>query len=146
MRDRTRVVGIVGSEAAKFTPETETRARALIRLLLSPGDVVCSGHCHLGGVDIFAEEVASALGLEKLIYPPKELNWDHGYRPRNLQIAVASDVVYCITVRDYPPMYKGMRFSSCYHCKVDTHVKSGGCWTVKQALKLGKAGQVMVVE
>jgi hypothetical protein len=38
-----------------------------------------------------------------------------------------------------------MTFEMCYHCMSDTHVKSGGCWTVKYAKKIGKEGEVLVI-
>lgn len=140
------IIGIVGSEAAKFTAETEAKARAIIRTLLSHSDaILCSGHCHLGGVDIFAEEEAKALGRfdPQYIFPPKTLNWTNGYRPRNMQIARASDRVVCITLKALPASYSGMTFEGCYHCgdARPPHVKSGGCWTVLQAMKRGKPGE-----
>ena len=138
-------IGIVGSEQAKFTPETERTARALIRSLLRPGDVVVSGECHLGGVDIFAREEAEALDLGFIARPPACHNWAYGYKPRNEAIARLSDLVVCITVRTLPPNYTGMRFNYCYHCETGTHVKSGGCWTVKRAKQMGKDGMVLVV-
>lgn len=125
-------VGIVGHEAAKFTPETEQRAREIIRSLICPLDTVVSGHCHLGGIDIWAEEEADVIGAEKLIFPPKTLSWEGGYKPRNILIAQNSDIVHCIVVRELPPSYKGMRFDHCYHCNTSDHVKSGGCWTAKR--------------
>src|SRR5574341_741827 len=128
-------VGIVGSEAAKFTPETENLARQTIRACLRPGDVVVSGGCHLGGVDTFAVEEAKALGLEWVEHLPAKHTWEGGYKQRNLKIAQDSDRVVCITVAALPANYTGMRFSRCYHCNTDKHVKSGGCWTVKQALR-----------
>lgn len=78
------VVGIVGSEAAKFTPETEKRAREIIRsILIRPGiTAVSSGHCHLGGIDIWAEEEAKKLGVYAhggFIFPPKDHTWSNGY-------------------------------------------------------------------
>lgn len=138
-------VGIVGSEAAKFTPDTEQRARVLIRSLLSPGDVVVSGKCHLGGIDIWAVEEAQAMGLEIVEHAPKVHNWFQGYMPRNLKIADDSEIVHCITLKELPSTYTGMRFKLCYHCGTDEHVKSGGCWTVKQAKRMGKRGMVHVI-
>jgi hypothetical protein len=130
-------VGIVGHESAKFTPQGEARARAIIRDLLAPTDaVLVSGHCHLGGIDIWAEQEAEQLGRAMIIYPPKSLDWANGYKPRNLQIAKASEVVHCLVVHRLPADYQGMRFSSCYHCKTDGHTKSGGCWTARKA-KIG---------
>jgi hypothetical protein len=151
------IIGIVGSEGAKFTPETEAAAKQLIHTLLIRDDVwgLTSGHCHLGGVDIWAEEECQHLqgvgiplrddnfygykpDLEMFIYAPKVLNWSQGYKPRNIQIAKKCDELHNITVKKLPSDFKGMRFPSCYHCGVDTHTKSGGCWTAKYAQKLGK--------
>lgn len=127
-------IGIVGHEAAKFTALGERRARRIIRELLSaPDAVLVSGHCHLGGIDIWAEEVADAIGIPKLIYPPKKLTWEGGYKQRNLLIAKHSAIVHCIVVTKLPSAYTGMRFTSCYHCNTQTHIKSGGCWTAKRA-------------
>lgn len=143
-------VGIVGNEAAKFTPSTELRAREIIRSLIQAGDTVVSGGCHLGGIDIWAEEEADRLGCEKLIFPPKQRSWEGGYKQRNIRIAEESDIVHCIVVKEYPPGYNGMRFPFCYHCsnkdyEAPVHVKSGGCWTVKYAKKLGKEGSIIVI-
>lgn len=143
----SRRVGIVGHEAAKFTPVTEAIARQLIRQLLSPPDaVVVSGHCHLGGIDIWAEEEADKLGREKIIHPPREHSWERGYKPRNILIATSSDEVHSLVVEKLPAHYTGMRFALCYHCKRDDHVKSGGCWTAKEARKLGKPGPIHVIK
>jgi hypothetical protein len=128
-------IGIVGHEAKKFTPETEAIARRIIVSLLSVGDVVVSGGCHLGGVDLWAEEEAKKMGLETEIYLPQKRTWEGGFKQRNLQIAAASDVVHCIVVKEYPPDYVGMRFDYCYHCHSSDHIKSGGCWTAKKAKK-----------
>jgi hypothetical protein len=138
-------IGIVGSEGAKFTNTTEVAARAIIRSHLHPGDVVISGGCHLGGIDIWAVEEAIKSGLDVVEHKPAKLQWEGGYRQRNIEIAKDSDIVICITVREFPPDYKGMRFPYCYHCDTHDHIKSGGCWTVKWARKLGKEGYIFVV-
>lgn len=139
--------GIVGSEAAKFTPETEARARQAIRDRIRPGDVVVSGQCHLGGVDVWAVEEAIAMGCDWREHPAKRHQWSgpDGYMARNLAIVRGSDRVVCITVRRLPPGYTGMRFDLCYHCGTDEHVKSGGCWTAKQARLMGKPGETVVI-
>lgn len=139
-------IGIVGHEAAKFTPAAEQQARQFIReiydyyarITTSLPLTVVSGACHLGGIDIWAEEEADALGVQKEIYSPKTRDWTNGYKPRNIQIAKASDVLYCIVVDRLPEGYRGMHFDSCYHCHTKEHVKSGGCWTLKQAQLAGK--------
>lgn len=134
-------VGIIGHEAAKFTLATEQEARAVIRGILDhegTEDVLVSGGCHLGGIDIWAEEEADRLGLRKIIHLPKSRSWENGYKQRNMQIAQDSDVVHVVVVRTLPESYKGMRFPLCYHCKTKSHIKSGGCWTAKYAETLGR--------
>lgn len=139
-------VGVVGSEGAKFTELGHQRAVQLITSLLTPGDVVVSGGCHLGGIDIWAEEIADLFGFQKIVFKPKELSWSGGYKPRNLLIAQHSDIVHSITIDKFPAEYVGMKFPYCYHCKTEGHIKSGGCYTMKQAVKLGKQGKLHVVE
>lgn len=139
------IVGIVGSEAAKFTSITEEWARWQIRQLLLDSSAAVSGACHLSGIDAWAREEAAKLGIGFTEYPPASLRWSGGYKERNMQIAEASDIVYCITVRQLPPGYSGMSFKLCYHCGTDNHVKSGGCWTVKYARKIGKKGSIIIL-
>jgi hypothetical protein len=146
-------IGIVGSEAAKFTPETEAKAKEEIANLIEEGlyeddeiPYIVSGECHLGGIDIWAKDIALDCNVGYIGFPPKSHSWSGGYKERNLQIANESDMVVCITVKKLPDGYTGMKFNKCYHCNTNTHVKSGGCWTVKQAIKMGKKGRVIVVE
>jgi hypothetical protein len=143
-------VGIVGAEAAKFTPATAQAAKDIITTLLSnPEHVLVSGGCHLGGVDVWAEEHYRTLGRgNPIIHLPATHEWTTGYGPRNRCIAQDSDVVHVIVVATYPLAYKGMRFETCYHCarrhRENTqklhvpHAKSGACWTAYEAEKLGK--------
>lgn len=139
-------VGIVGSEAAKFTTRTEFAARAIIRHLIRGADLVVSGKCHLGGIDVWAIEEAIKLKIATQEFPAMKRSWEGGYKERNLQIAEGSDVVYCLTLQRLPPTYHGMTFPRCYHCGTADHVKSGGCWTVKQAKRMGKKTDVIVIE
>jgi hypothetical protein len=142
-----KVLGIVGSEDAKFTDETRQRAISEIRGLILRHRPTClvSGACHLGGVDQWAAREGRLHGVRVVEYPPAVRRWSGGYMERNIQIAKESDIVVCITVKELPPDYKGMRFRMCYHCGTDSHVKSGGCWTMKYAEKLGKETQLIVV-
>ena len=140
-------LGIVGSEGAKFTPETEDLARRYIRFFIhrhQPTHVV-SGKCHLGGIDIWAVQEARWLGCEIIEHPPLNLQWSTGYKPRNIQIAKNSDHVVCITLKELPIHYRGMRFKLCYHCGTKDHIKSGGCWTVKYAKTIGKTGEIVTI-
>lgn len=141
------ILGIVGSEAKKFTPVTEMLARRVIHDLIRTykPEIVVSGGCHLGGIDEWAIEIAEGIGKKTEVYLPKNLRWNDGYKPRNIEIAVRSDAVICITVAKYPDGYDDMRFGLCYHCGTKDHVKSGGCWTTKYATKLGKEGRTVVV-
>lgn len=136
-------IAIVGSGADKFTPETEREAKAIIRFLLKyPGAVLVSGHSPLGGIDIWAEEIAKELGRRAHIFEPLVQQWNPsdsiGYKARNLAIAQDCDEIHVIIPATYPETYTDRRFKLCYHCKTSDHIKSGGCWTAKQAEKLGK--------
>ena len=146
------LLGIVGSAADKFTPETELKARQeVIKLLssLGPLDCVVSGKCPEGGIDIWAIEEAEKLGIQTIEYPPKVFEWERGYKPRNIQIAKASDKVVCLSVLKLPPDYKGMTHLKCYHHDDEPdfkpHVKSGGCWTTKYARSLGKPTELIII-
>lgn len=131
-------VAIVGAEKAKFTLMAEAQARQQIVLALTEATLMISGGCHLGGIDIWAEEEADRLGIPKMIHRPQTLSWHSGYKPRNILIAQSCDVLYNITVDKYPPNFKGIRFDECYHCGTTAHVKSGGCWTMKLVKLLKK--------
>lgn len=146
-------LGIVGAEKAKFTSLGEQRAKQIVVDLLRahmPSYVV-SGHCHLGGIDIWAEEIAAELAIKKLIFAPANHNWSTGYGPRNRKIAQNSDWVTCIAVDKLPEGFQGMKFDHCYHCRKHgwdstNHVKSGGCWTMHFARHLKKHGELIIVE
>ncbi len=134
-------IGIVGHAADKFTPETEAKARRVIRDLLGrPGVVLVSGRCPMGGIDVWAEEEAAVLKRLKIIHPPKHHSWSRGFRPRNIAIAEDCTELHNIVVGKYPPTYTGRRFQFCYHCfdQRPPHVKSGGCWTANLVRRLGK--------
>lgn len=138
--------GIVGSEAAKFTPRAEASARQKILGLLRPGDVVVSGRCPRGGVDDWAEQIALQLGLPFIGYPPRTHDWK-GFKARNIQIAEALEHGVCITPAKLAASYRGRarRTKSCYHCGRNDHVVSGGCWTLQYARRLGKPTHLIIV-
>jgi hypothetical protein len=143
------IVGIVGSEAGKFTAITERQARHWIRQLCERADKVVSGRSPLGGIDWWAIEEAKRQNKEWEEFPAKTSRWGgpDGFQARNMAIARASDLVACIVVRELPERYTGRRFDGCYHCHTPAghHVKSGGCWTMHQAERLGKEGRLLVV-
>lgn len=152
-------VGIVGNGSDKFTPVGETRAKQIIINILADEQenesvTLVSGHSPVGGIDIWAEESAKALGCDLDLKIPDTHAWNpsdgYGYKARNLDIAEDSDVVYVIVALEYPEEYEGTRFKTCYHCAVGGttpwHVKSGGCWTGKQAKKMGKEVHWIFIE
>lgn len=139
-------VGLVGNGTDKFTGLGEQRARALIRELLAGATAMVSGHSPVGGIDIWAEEEATALGVPLDLKIPEIQQWNppggYGYKARNLDIARDSDVVHVILADVYPEEYHGRRWDICYHHRKGeglpgvtptNHVKSGGCWTGKKA-------------
>ena len=148
-------IGIIGNGADKFTPHGTTIATKIIRkiLLVDPMPVLVSGHSKMGGVDIWAEEIAIELGLESDIKAPKTESWsgDCGYKERNTDIAKASDYLYIIVADSYPAGYKGRQFLRngmpyCYHCDTFDHLKSGACYTGKLFEKLtGRLRITMII-
>jgi hypothetical protein len=132
----SKKIGIVGSGEDKFTTVGKTKAKEIIRELLSdPDSIAVSGHSPMGGVDMWVEEISRELGKEPIIFPSKKNQWSGGYKDRNLQIAEESDEVHVIVTNSYPLDYKGRRFNLCYHCNKTDHIKSGGCWTANQSKK-----------
>lgn len=145
------LIGIVGSGADKFTPETRSMAKKLIYGILHAYQrqgyepVAVSGHSPVGGIDIWTEDMADMLGIEKRIYPPKVQRWEGGYKQRNMLIA-KSNIVHVIVVDKYPESYTGRKFNLCYHCDTADHIKSGGCWTGKRAIEYGNEAQWHVLK
>lgn len=151
------ILGIVGHAQDKFTPETEELARAAIRGAIrhyGPTKVV-SGACPLGGIDLFAIEEAKKLGVDTEEFPPSINKWEGtkeepGYHQRNIQIAEASDVVISFVLTEFPPTFKGRKFTFCYHHSDQKdwkpHIKSGGCWTAKYARSIGKVGKTIILK
>jgi len=121
-----------------------------------PSLTMVSGHCPKGGVDIWAEEIADEFGIKKEIYTPEVNQWNSalrccacgqihtldtwiclgegssmfdyvkGYRERNIEIAKACDVLYCIEPKGNP--------------------SRGGRYTMKYARELGKEVHLLVIE
>lgn len=71
-----------------------------------------------------------------------------GYRSRNIKIAKACDVLYCIV----PKIVKNFmdcktREGFCIHCDKYGHPTNGGCWTMWYSReKLGKETHLVVIE
>ena len=149
-------VGIVGHDKNKFDERTAPIARDMIYDIIidalnhHPKVNVISGHSPMGGVDIWTEEIVEYIKKENpylpdneltmIIKAPRQQSWDgtYGYKARNLDIARSSDIVHVIVVAKYPANYRSRRFNECYHCHTTDHIKSGACWTAKQAIQIGK--------
>lgn len=129
------ILGVVGHAAEKFTPATEALARQAIRDVIRETGAtrLSSGHSPMGGIDIYAEEIAAELGLAISVHAPTRNQWDGpgGFKDRNLRIAKESDAVLVVVVKDFPQGFTGKRFPDCYHCRGRNppHIKSGACWT-----------------
>jgi hypothetical protein len=145
-------IAIVGPEESKWATELQKRmAKDTIHFLLFTDAILVSGHCPKGGVDIWAEEIADNLGIQKIIFAPEVNQWEDppdgpqgesfvGYKTRNMMIAQTCDVLYCIVPHNnvgfniipYNPV------CYCKHCEIWGHPTNGGCWTMKYANKIGK--------
>lgn len=145
--------GIVGAGKDKFSLVAAKAVKELIYLLVSDSRVtgVTSGHSPKGGVDIWAEETAERVHRPAFIFAPRIQNWEQGYKPRNIRIAIKCDELHNIVAESYPESFSGRRFNSCYHCAdcssehIDRHVKSGGCWTMRYAQRHNKRAFLYIV-
>jgi hypothetical protein len=140
-------LAILGSGNDKFDDVSERIARNhIIRLLKQyKGCTLVSGRSPIGGVDVWAEQIALDLGIPTDIKAPITNTWDgpYGFKTRNIDIARVSDVLYAIVVDQYPKGYEHKMFDVCYHCagrpdKPPLHVKSGSCYTLWKAKEMGK--------
>jgi len=153
-------IGIIGHGEDKFTEKSKIEAKELLTSILIDFSLNClknkkiepiyfvSGHSPVGGIDIYGEEESKRLGFLLDLKIPKQNIWDaeYGFKQRNLDIAKDSDILHVILVDKYPKGYNGMRFNKCYHCHTNDHMKSGACWTAKEARKLGKEVVYHIIE
>lgn len=151
-----RKIAIVGSSGQYWTPEQRTKVMKKIEEILKSyahyyddgntpeynydGVILVSGGCPKGGVDIWAEIVAGVLGIKKEIYKPEVNQWEDlrvndprttpvshkGYKTRNIEIAEACDVLYCIDPAD--------------------RKWSGGRWTMQKTKLLNKETHLILIE
>ena len=72
-------IAIVGCEENEWKPEQIPKVKQWIKNMfhaLGFDNVLVSGHCPKGGVDIWAEEIADELGIKKEIYPAEVNQWN----------------------------------------------------------------------
>lgn len=147
-------VVIVGVDGAKALGHEQAIDDAILKILTeySPEqDNIGSGEAT--GVDSAVRRLALGAGWELgknyNPFPPNDLHkhWDcalncHGFKWRNLAMAVWANVTYAVTFKT------GVQ--SCYHCfksigAEQPHKVNGGCWTMRRAIQYGKRGVLVVV-
>jgi hypothetical protein len=154
-------IAIVGPEASKWTHEQEVLAKVKILEILANTDILVSGHCPKGGIDIWAEEIADFNGISKFIFAPDVEQWEDkiffvapdtgikfshlGYKSRNILIAETCDVLYCIVPKNGDDDSVWSLSTFCKHCKRFGHPSNGGCWTMNYAKKLGKETHLVII-
>ncbi len=167
-------IAIVGAERKYWTMglkrwEVEKRplvVKEIIRILKSYEDpVLISGGCPYGGVDIWAEIIADALGIEKKIYKPDIHQWSNARMRCNdcvaklVQDKSKSDGWYkCITCKrvvhksslTVKKGYMARNIEIATDCDIlycidpSTHT-SGGRWTMRKAEELEKEVHLVII-
>jgi hypothetical protein len=166
-------VAIVGPQEDKWLPEQKVRVKQAITTILYQYQfekelIMVSGGCPLGGVDIWAEEVAKERGVNTDIFKPDINQWEDkieyenfpmydgkavdyevifkGFKSRNIAIAKNCDVLYCIVPKVLSVTTDKSTHKYCKHCNSFNHPNNGGCWTMKFAKKIGKETHLVIVE
>ncbi len=118
----SRVVDIIGNEG-----------------LRQPKIEVVTGDAD--GVDSVARVSVSLTDCITTVFHAPAKQWEdkegmEGFKTRNTKIAEYCDELICITT--------SVKIKKCYHCNAD-HQRTGGCWTMKEAARLGKPVRLYVV-
>ena len=123
-------IAFVGSSEKWWVPYQRKEAIQFILDIIEkyPNFEIVSGGCPYGGVDIWAEAIAYALGTEPVIFNPKGHGWIH-WRNRNMEIAEYCDILYCIE----PEWDVSMGASKAYIWRGKKCRRSGGIWTMDYA-------------
>lgn len=144
-------VGFVGASAGKLTPAQSEEIAGDIALFIlihskwhEEKIIVVSGGSPKGGTDSFAETIAERYNMPTEIFRPHKdhEHWQcddslcYGYKARNIDIARSVDILYAFASK-HDTTY-------CYHCKLDAHIPSGGCFTLKKARELGKDAHLIL--
>ncbi len=123
-----KILAIVGSKEADWDEETIPYVKGIIEwtILDEDPDVVVSGACPKGGVDIWAIEIAEKMGYTTVEFPPENNRWQPaGYKDRNIRIAKACTELLRI---------KSRRSRT-----------NGSGWTADRAAEMGKHVETMEI-
>ena len=93
-------LAIVGSTMLEDNHEAEQIIRDCIKKL-KPTLIISGG---AKGIDSSAVKIAKEMGIPFVEYRPKELNWEAGFKPRNIKIAEECDSlirIACIEGKTY---------------------------------------------
>ena len=89
------------------------------------------------GVDTLVQCHSGEIDIE--VIKTRNKHWvPQGYKERNEKIAQKAGYVYSIAT-------KKIKDKRCYHCDEQNHDRTGGCWTRRFAMKLGKEGKTIVI-
>lgn len=91
------------------------------------------------GVDTLGVDIAKKLGFRTTVYYPEKQSWAY-YKIRNQKIADECDTIFCFTI--------SKKENDCYHhknWKERPHLKTGGCYTLELARKMGKPSDVVLI-
>jgi len=129
-------IAIVGTSQLKTRQEDQIRD-LIMELFNTINDefMVISGGAK--GIDTIAMKTAKHCGIETMIFNPKKQTWYY-FKKRNLKMAEECDELYCISVPTITePCY--------HHDKPQDHQKTAGCWTLNEALKMGKKCRLYII-
>lgn len=131
-------IAIVGTSKLLY-PEENERVKINIDHIINSypreDTIIISGGAW--GIDTMAIHRSHQLSYNTQVFYPLENTWPE-YRKRNIQIAEQCDELYCITIP--------IRKQPCYHHETwKPHEKTAGCWTMNEAMKLGKKTWLIVV-
>jgi len=123
-------IAFVGSSEKWWMPYQREEGIQFILKVINSYDKfeVVSGGCPYGGVDIWAESIAYALGTQPKIFNPMGNGWKF-YRDRNIRIAEYCDILYCIE----PEWDDVMGANKVYIWQGKKCRRSGGIWTMEYA-------------
>ena len=104
--------------------------------------VMVSGGCPKGGVDEWAERIATELDVPRVIFEPEKEEWKY-YKKRNIEIVEFVDILICIEpmwVQEFGAHRKYFVPEINAFCR-----RSGGTWTLDRAKIEGKLTKVIVI-